>query len=238
MECVDVDIERAVRQLNSAMRDAAASQAARSTEGVAQSHDERQRRTLPLAEPLDAEDAAAIDALERLQYEPTAGMEHEATYAYICRLIDRVVAARELAPPAMRRLVDARSTVMGEDASHAARSVGYTMARTALDNLHILQSAQAPRAPRAPQAPQAPHPTTAFNETGQCPICYDDFGVPSSTTTTECGHKFCTDCWRRWESQGRSQVTCPLCGTVVAWAPHALWAPARVGPVQLYMPFR
>ena len=212
MECVDIDIDRAVRQLRGAMHAAAPMRAFAPADGG--------RPRTPPPPPLSAEDAAAIDALERLHREPESADGGE-SYAYVEQLIDRVVAARASAPPAMQRLVDARAAAMADNAHVSARSIGYSMARTALDNLAILQSAQPQR-----------H-GTAFNETGQCPICYDDFGPTSTTTTTECCHKFCTDCWSRWESEGRSRVTCPLCGTVVGWPAHTPWSLSNASVVPL-----
>ena len=47
-----------------------------------------------------------------------------------------------------------------------------------------------------------------FNiEKVKCPICMD-LVKQSKTTTTKCGHQFCSSCLDKWEEQSNS---CPMC---------------------------
>jgi hypothetical protein len=44
-----------------------------------------------------------------------------------------------------------------------------------------------------------------------CSICTEDFIENFITTTTECNHKFHTDCIRSWCLMNREHTTCPMC---------------------------
>ena len=49
-----------------------------------------------------------------------------------------------------------------------------------------------------------------------CSICTEDFVENSITTTTECNHKFHTDCIREWCLRHREETTCPMCRVNIA----------------------
>jgi hypothetical protein len=49
-----------------------------------------------------------------------------------------------------------------------------------------------------------------------CSICTEDFVENSITTTTECNHKFHTDCIRLWCLRHREDTTCPMCRANIA----------------------
>ena len=55
-------------------------------------------------------------------------------------------------------------------------------------------------------------------ETRECSICYNKFGI-DKIVNTDCGHKFCSECFFRWM---KGNVTCALCrNNFTSWRRHS-----------------